>query len=185
MTKKHHIIYLSIKLVIFTILAVLILIFREKQVEFLKPHIGSLMFLYGVEGMLYEFLFHRKHFFHENKVYLALIEIIFGIVIIASPLPFETVCVVWATWSIIRESHEIKEIVADFKTITPRILSGVESVVVIVFSVMLIIEPGEHHAIIHMCLLFAELILNPLVVLIDEFLIDWKEKRKQKQIESK
>ncbi|MBQ7249942.1 MAG: hypothetical protein IJS37_01135, partial [Bacilli bacterium] len=106
------------------------------------------------------------------------VEFIFGIVLIAAPLPFDHVCVIWATWSIIRESYEIKEIVTDFKTVTPRVLSGVESIIVIVFSVLLILNPMEHHAAIHMGLLVAELILSPLVVLIDEFLLSRKVKRK-------
>ncbi len=180
MLKHAHIKYLIGKLIIFTILAVFVLIFREKQVEHLKPFIGALMIFYGVEGMLYEALFHREHFFHENKIYLALIELMLGIVLIAAPIEFEYVCIIWATWSIIRESYEIKEVVADMKMITPRILSGVESITVIVFSILLILHPGEHHAIIHMCLLVAELILNPLVVLLDEMIFFYKEKRKTK-----
>ena len=76
-----------------------------------------------------------------------------------------------------RESYELKELVSDYKTLLPKMLSGVESITVIVFSVLLILEPGEHHAIIHMCLLTAELILNPLVVVIDEWLIYLKEKK--------
>ena len=176
--EKNHIRYLVIKLIAFTILAILVFIFREKQVSHLKPFIGALMVLYGVEGLLYEALFHRKHLIHENKSYLALIELIFGIVLIAAPLAFEYVCIIWATWSIVRESYELKEIVSDMKTITPRILSGIESIVVIVFSVLLILEPGEHHAIIHMCLLSAELILGPLVILLDECLLMWKNKNK-------
>lgn len=178
MLNKKHLIYQLIKLGAFTALAVLVFVFRNQQVEHLKPFIGSLMLLYGIEGLFYEIFFHHLHFIHEPKSYLGLIEIIFGIVLITSPLQFEYVCIIWATWSIVRESYELKELVSDYKTLLPKILSGVESITVIVFSVLLILEPGEHHAIIHMCLLTAELILNPLVVVIDEWLIYLKEKKK-------
>ena len=171
--------YLVVKFVIYAILAILIFIFREKQVEHLKLFIGSLMLLYGVDGIVFEILSHGKRFIHQNKAYLGLIELIFGIVLIASPLQFDYVCIIWATWSIVRESYEIKEIIADLKTMLPRILSGVESIVVIIFSIMLLLEPGEHHTLIHMCLLTAELVLNPLVVLLDEILIARKERQKE------
>lgn len=179
MLKKAHIRYLLIKLIVFTTFAILVLIFRENQVANLKPFIGFLMLLYGVDEILFEIFTHHKHFLYANKTYLGLVELIFGIVLIIADLQFEYVCIIWATWSIIRESHEIKEIVADMKMLIPRILSGIESITVIVFSILLIIEPGVHHAIIHMILLSAELILNPLVVLIDEFLIERKETKKQ------
>ena len=175
-TNKSEIKYLSIKLVIYTILSILVIVFRHEFTEHLKPFIGTLMIVYGIEGILYEALFHKLHLIHENKSYLGLIELIFGVVLIASPLKFEYVCIIWATWSIVRESYEFKEIVSDMHTIIPRILSGVESVVVIVFSVMLILEPGEHHALTHMILLSVELILSPLVVLLDELLVAHKHK---------
>ena len=183
MAKKKHFIYLITKLAIFTLLAVLVLVTRDKQVEHLKPFIGSLMLLYGVEGLFYEAFFHHLHIIHEPKSYLSLIELIFGIVLIVAPLAFEYVCIIWATWSIVRESYEIKELVSDYKSITPRILSGAESVAVIVFSIMLILEPGEHHALIHMSLLVVELILNPLTVLLDEIIVHSKEKKRAKALE--
>ena len=177
MLQKPHIKYLVIKLIIFTILAVLVFVFRDSHVEHLKPFIGALMILYGLDGILFEIVCHKKGFLYQNKTYLGLIELIFGIVLISASLIFEYVCIIWATWSIIRESFEIKEIVSDLKMIAPKILSSIESVIVIVFSVLLIIEPGEHHILIHMGLLTAELILNPLVILIDEFLLARKIKK--------
>ena len=176
MSKKARLIYYVIKLVVFVALAVFVFVFRELHVGNLKPFIGALMILYGVEGLLCEILFHRKKFFNASKTYLAFIELIFGIVLAIAPLPFERVCIIWATWSIIRESYELKEIVSDFSTVIPRVLSGIESIAAIVFSVWLILEPVEHHAMTHMYLLVVELVLNPLVVLIDEWIIDRKNK---------
>ena len=42
---------------------------------------------------------------------------------------------------------------------------------------MLILEPGEHHAMIHLYLLLAELVLTPLVPLLDEIFEERKQKR--------
>ena len=170
-----------IKFAIFTTLAIFVFIFREKLVENLQPFIGSLMIFYGLEGILYEVLCHRLHFIHSSKSYLGLIELIFGTVLLIAPLEYSFVCIIWATWSIVRESYELKEVVSDIKTIPPKILSGAESIAVIVLSVMLILEPTEHHALIHMYLLVVELVFNPFTVLLDELLIRLKEKREEQK----
>ena len=177
MLQRLHIRYLLIKFVVFTILGILVLIYRDNHVEHLRPFIGALMLLYGVDAIVYEIILHRKGFIRASRTYLGLVELIFGVVLLASPLLFQYVCIIWATWSIIRESYEIKEIVVDLKMWIPRILSLTESITVIVFSVLLILNPEQHHSTIHMCLLTAELILNPLVLLIDEFLMDRKMKK--------
>ena len=180
MSEKHRFLYFVIKLIVFTILAVLVFVFKDQHVEHLKPFIGALMVLYGVEEILFEILNHRLLFIYEGKTYLGLIELILGLVLIIADLQFAYVCIIWATWSIVRESYEIKEVICDLKSITVSILSGVESVAVIIFSVLLIINPSEHHAIIHMSLLVIELIMSPLVVLIDELIIKYKNKNKEK-----
>ena len=185
MTNKNHTRYLFIKFAVFTILAVFVFIFREKLVEYLQPFIGALMIFYGLEGILYEILNHKLHFIHVGKSYLGLVELIFGTVLLIAPLEYSYVCIIWATWSIVRESYEIKEVVSDIKSVLPKILSGAESIAVIVLSVMLILEPTEHHALIHMYMLVIELVLNPATVLLDELFIHLKEKKKAEIEEQK
>ena len=170
MEEKSYIKYNLIKLIVCAILAVLVFVFREVLIENLKYFIGGLMIAYSVEEVFFIVLHHRPHFLHEDKTYLGLIELILGVVLLCVNISFEAVCVIWATWSILRESYEIKEIACELHHIVPKILSGVESIVVIVFSIMLIIEPGEHHALIHLYLLLAELIITPLTPLLDELL---------------
>ena len=174
MSNKVHTKYYVIKFAVFVILAALVFALRAQLVEHLQPFIGSLMIFYGLEEMLYEILCHKLHFIHKSKTYLGLVELIFGTVLLIAPLAFEYVCIIWATWSILRESYEIKEIACELKSIVPKIISGVESIVVIVFSILLLIEPGHHHAMIHLYLLLAELVITPLTPLLDELL----EKRK-------
>ena len=182
MNKKNYITYYAIKTAIFTVLAVLVLIFREKFVEHLPIFIGVLMVLYGVEGVVLELIFHRHHFFNEGKTYLGFIELLFGIVLLCAKFQFEYVCIIWATWTIVRESYEIREVIVEIKSIAPKLLSGIESAVVIVLSISLLLEPGEHHAMIHTYLLAVELILSPLCVLMDELILQYKEK---KQLQNK
>ena len=170
MDEKNCIRYNIIKLGVYVVLAVLIFIFREHLVENLKFFIGGLMILYAVEEILFILLHHVHHILHEDKVYLGFIELVLGIVLMCVDISVEGVCIMWATWSILRESYEIKEIACELKNLPPKILSGVESIVVIVFSILLLIEPGEHHAMIHLYLLLVELVVSPLTPLLDELL---------------
>ena len=170
MEEKNCIKYNLIKLGVYFVLAVLVFVFRENIVNHLKYFIGGLMLLYAVEEILFIVLHHIHHILHEDKVYLGFIELILGIVLLCVDASVASVCVIWATWSILRESYEIKEIACEIKNVIPKIISGVESVVVIVFSILLLIEPNAHHAIIHLYLLSVELIVAPLTPLLDELL---------------
>ncbi len=172
--KKALIRYFIIKLAIFVTAAVLIFIFRTTLVESLKYFIGGLMVAYSIEEIIFCFIFHGSHIHKEAKFFLGVIDLILGIVLLVCNLPYETVCVIWACWSICREAFEIFEIINELEFLLPRILSGVESVAVIVFSIMLILEPGEHHVMIHVYLLLVELVFSPLVPLIDEL---WQHKK--------
>ena len=147
--ERSHIRYLIIKLVTFSLLAICVFIFTEHLVEHLKYFIGGLMLLYGLEEILFEIIFKDKRFWYKDKIYLGLIEIILGVVLLVAPITIEHTCVIWATWSIVREAFETKELVTEIKSWTLTIISGIESIAVIVLSVMLILEPGEHHAMIH------------------------------------
>ena len=138
MNEKNCIKYNLIKLGVYLALAVLVFIFRETLVENLKYFIGGLMILYAVEEILFIVLHHIHHIFHEDKVYLGFIELVLGVVLMFVNISVEGVCIMWATWSILRESYEIKEIACELKNIAPKILSGVESVVIIVFSILLL-----------------------------------------------
>ena len=179
-----HIRYNYIKLAIYFTLAVLIFIFRDHLIEHLKYFIGGLMIMYALEEVLFELLFHRHHFFHQSKVYLGFIELLLGLILVIVNVSYEGTCIIWATWSLLRETHEVEEILAELNNLPAKILSGVESLVIIVFSVMLIIEPTEHHAMIHLYLLLVELIVAPLTPLLDETMTQSKKKRNQ-QNESK
>lgn len=168
--KEHHshIKYHSIQLAVYAVLAILIFIFREAMVTYLKYFVGTLMIIYALEEMLFEFIYSRKEFFKHNKVYLGFVELLLGLVLDFFSISFEATCVIWATWSIMRETHEVEEILSELQNIVPKVISGLESITVIVLAVLLIYEPTEHHAMIHIYLLLAELILTPLTPILDE-----------------
>lgn len=175
--------YNIIKLVIFAILGVMVIVFRETHVENLRMVVGTLMLLYGIEEIIYEAIFYPRQFDRKTRSYFGLVEIIVGITFLCvNSITYESVCVTWAVWSMIRESYEIKEIIAELHAYVPRFVSLIESIIVFIFSIMLIINPTEHHALTHLYLLVFELILNPLVPLADDLIIHYKKNSKEKKI---
>ena len=143
--------------------AVLILIFREFFVHHLRWFIGGLIVLYGCLGVLELGLKKAKPICEAHGFLFFSVEILLGLTTLCFIEEYATVCVIWAVWSILRESVELQEIVERKLHTVPAIISGLESVAVIVLSVLLMIEPGEHHAMIHTYFLCVELILSSTV----------------------
>lgn len=85
--------------------------------------------------------------------------------------------IIWGTWSILREGDEITECVVRMTHKRPAFISFIESVVVIILSIEMIVDPVEHHAHIHIILLGIELILEVIFPIFYGFL--------DKQIEKK
>ena len=174
--EKSHKKYFYYKLAIYFILSVCTFVFRHDLVENLKYFIGTLMIIYRLEEFLFEIIYKGKDFWKAEKLFLGFVEFIFGVFLVFAEIDIETTCIIWASWAIVRESFEIRELVVEVKSLTLTIISGIESVAVIVLSFMLILEAGEHHAMIHLYLLLVELILTPLVPLLDEIFEDKKKK---------
>lgn len=154
--KKYNI----VKFVIFVAIAISVIFLKEVYVENLRMFIGSLITLYGVDSIA------QIYFDNENRKAIdfckGLVEIILGVCTLLFFKDFASVCVIWAVWSIMREADEINECYECFRERLPFILNSIESIVAIVFSVMLIANPTEHHAMTHMYLLIVELITTVL-----------------------
>lgn len=163
-------IYSIVKAAIYLSLVVVIFVLRGLFVDNLKYFIGAIMIFYGAEEILHEALFHRKEFLHQSKNYLGFVELILGVSILIAPLEFISVCVIWATWSIIRESYEIKEAICETNLVVLSVLSGLESLVVIVFSILLLFHADEHAVIVHMYLLLVEIAFAGLIPFFDELI---------------
>ena len=173
--------YFIIRFIICVLLSLAVLFLHAPLVIiYLNYFIGGLLILYFIDELLIDLIYRRKKFFHNDRLYLALFELILGLTVMFGSLQTKVIYVIWATWSIIRESYEVKEIFVDFKNMTPRILSGIETVAVVTFSILLIISPVEHEALIHSYLLIAELLIMSLVPLIESFITKKKVQRREK-----
>lgn len=162
-------IYKYIKLGLFIILGILVLVFNkaimQKDGEYINILVGSIMLLYGLDAIIL-ILITKEYKKEQIKFLNGFINILLAVIMIFflenKPYEFVTGCVIWSLWSIMREGEEIFEkVVEEFKkTPVTSFINFAESVVVIVFSVGLILNPGEHHAHLHVILLGIELILE-------------------------
>ena len=147
------------KLVCFVIGAVLIFVFRDFFVHNLRWFIGGLMALYGAIGLAEVIIEKEKPIYDRHGFLFYCVEILIGSIVLIFVTEFSTVCIIWAVWSFFRESVELKEIVAGELHPALAVISGAESIAVIVLSVMLLTEPGMHHAMSHTYFLCIELVL--------------------------
>ena len=164
-------IYCYTKLVIFIAFSVLIFIYAHELLEYLQFFIGSLMVAFGLEDIIIHLVVHKKEAFKEIKFLHGFMEVILGITMMAAISDFVVICVIWAVWSIVREMFEINEILCGKIKGSIAVVSFVESIVVFVFSFMLIITPTEHHAFTHIYLLIAELIVTAFSPVFDDLVV--------------
>lgn len=186
-------IYGIIRTVIYWTLTALVLAFASAlaEIELLKYIIGSLLIFYGAEEIIFTVFKDKKHY-SIGTLYWNIIEIIIGIILIifvkADDIAeaYAIVCVCWAIWSILRETRELVEVtekLKENKLIPVRIISVIsifESLTIIALSLTMIIEPGEHHALIHLYLLAVELFTRALYPLINYIADCYNAKKKIK-----
>ena len=180
--KDRKLLQAYIELFVFLVIGFFIIFFREQLINDIKYFVGAMMIFEGLFEGVVEITSHKKEFWKQSRTYLALIDLIFGINLLFIPtLDYAVICVIWASWSIVKESYEIKHTVTEIKTIVAKIVGGLESAVIIAFSIVLIMEPGVHHAMTHLYLFIIEIIFIPFVYIIDEFMYLLREKKKAKK----
>ena len=172
-------IYLYIRLVLLTTFAVLIGVFSHQLLEYLPFLVGAVITLYGVECFVFSYYQKGKKLYQDYQFYLGGIQILLGIVMMSAVREFNTICVIWGTWTIVRESYELYEVSHKFYHHRfPALFSLVTSIVEIVFSVLLILYASEHHALTHIYLLIPEFIVIGISPITFEI---YKKRRKHKK----
>ena len=184
-------IYGAIRTVLYWALTALVIVFISTlaEIEILRYFIGGLMIFYGVEEIILTVFKNKKHY-SIHSLYWNIVEIVIGITLIVFvetgdiEVTYAVVCVSWAIWSILRETRELVEATEELmhhKPVLSKIVAIVnilESLTIIALSLTMLIEPGEHHAKIHLYLLSVELftkVLFPIIHYIGERL---EEKKK-------
>lgn len=118
--------------------------------------VGAVVCTYAVEELIVSAV---KRTLFDNPYLLSdgIVQLLVGTILFIVSMDIIKVCLVWGVWSILRES---KEFAAAIKNIAEKrlgIINAVESVVIIVLSFLLVLEPNEEHARLHVFLLAAEL----------------------------
>ena len=177
--KKYHL----IKTVCFIVLSILIFIFNEVLTNNAYLLVGGLMLMYGVEDLVYKY-FTKSLKTHTPKVANDLLIIMLGIIcfFLGPEEHFRSLCIIWATWAILREEWEIEELVVHYRSKFLALVSFVESIAVIVICVIFIFEPTLYHVHLHVIILGFELILEVLFPILDELLGGKKEHHEEESI---
>ena len=159
--------YQLIKTIVFIILGIFIFIYSNTLSYNAYLLVGCLMLMYGIEDLIVRAVvkdFLIPKFANDFLIILLGIVALF----LGGDEHFKSLCIIWATWGILREEWEIEEIVKHLSNKIIAIISFAESIVVIVISVFFIFEPTLHHVHLHVVILGIELILEVLFPLLNE-----------------
>lgn len=178
-----------IKLITYLIAGCLIMAFSEQIMEYVVILVGAVMTVYATETIIVS-IFKKAVLHEENELFEGLILILLAIVLLFTDKNnLEKVCVIWAIWSILRETEEIKECLHIIFHKNPPIFTKTfhyihcaESAIVIVLSLAMLLSPTEKTAHTHVILLGLELILEvafPVLNAISEKIYMHSEKKKQ------
>lgn len=183
-----------VKMCLLITAGILLFVFSHKLVYdqegiLLNGIVGVVIAFYGIEGILYPIL--TKQVKKERIMLMSGIINLFvaGIMIFLlenHPDELHVTCILWSLWSIMRESEEIFEKCFDHWKKHPitSLINLVESIVVIVFSILLIIARDQEelleHTFAHVVLLGVELIIEVLWEYVGEYEAKLLERAKRR-----
>ena len=121
--------------------------------------VGGVVIFYAAEEFIAGAMA-KKLFRGNGSLFEDFVQMIIGVLLILTSPDIVKVCIIWGIWSIIRESREMSEAIKRILNKRPGIINVAESIVVIFMSASMVLEPGLHHATVHMFLLGIELILE-------------------------
>ena len=164
------------KLAIFIAFSILIGVFADKLVGYLRYFIGALFLAYSLDNFVSLLLEKKKNFYKEPVIVYDFIQFIIGIIVLVGVEDFSDICIFWGVVSMLREAFEISDILTKKVTGWVALISAVESIVVIAFCIVLLFNPTEEHAKHHIYLLIVELIVTASSPVLNEMLINRKRK---------
>ena len=174
-------VYKIVKFALFAIAGILIIVFNKAIMSndgaILNGLVGSIIAVYGLEGVILP-IATKKIKAEKIEMLNGGVNIIIAIIMIflleGHPYELRTLCILWSLWSIMREGVEIfdKGFLGIRNHPVTSVINFAESIIVIVFSIMLICAKDEHelmhHAHAHVILLGIELIIEVIWVYVGE-----------------
>jgi len=149
-----------IKLFFYITIGVLIIVFNSFVLEHVQYVVGGVIFIHALEEMIIAIC--KKEIMSEStKFYSDIVLILLSILIMVVIRDnIEYTLIIWGVWSILDEGDHLRECALRIRHKRPAFLHLAEIIAVIVLSSIMIIEPLEHHAHIHVYLLGIEMILE-------------------------
>lgn len=169
-----------IKNITYLVLGILIIIFNRFCLSNIVLVIGGIMLLNAAEDIT---TWSIKGYAKEGtRFFDALILLILALVLFLVRDDFEKCMIIFGAWMILGEGREITDCVMVLKNNKYALLDVAESIGVIIMSILLILNPTEHHAHIHVFILGAELLAEVAFYYMYQYLD--KKSNKAKEIEN-
>ena len=178
-----------IKSILYFLGGVLVLVLNGLIMEraYVGVVVGLVVLSYAVDSLIFGII--SKNLLTRVFIYTMITHVLLAVVLFIVVNNLTTVCLVWAVWTILREGNEIAESIHRIMKGKAGFINITESVVVIVFAFMMILEPTEHHAHVHIIILGIELLLEAvfpyLNIELDALLKKMRLSKKKDSLENK
>ena len=136
--------------------------------------VGIVILSYAIDVMIIGVI--SRNILTRVGIYTVTTHVLLAVVLFLVRDTLVTVCLVWAVWTILREGNEISEGIHRIMNKKSGFINILESVIIIMFSFAMILEPTEHHAHVHIIILGIELILEALFPFINNWLDTFNDK---------
>ncbi len=169
-----------IKTILYIIAGLFIIIFNKFCLDNLPYVVGTVILAYGLENVI---VWSIKGVVKEDSSFFeGLVLILLSLIMMLYVEDNFVIClVIWAVWNLIREGREISISVKRLIKRQPGLFNILESIIIIVLSTELILEPVAHHAHVHIFLLGVELLLEVLFQIYNILIIKLINKIKEKK----
>ena len=147
-----------LKAVLYLTIAVFIFIFNKSVMLYVGFLVGGVVCLYSLEELAV-YAFKRTLLSDPYHLFDGIAQLLIGIILFIVSNDIIKVCLIWGVWAILRESKEMAEAIKKIPVKKSEIINVAESVIVIALSFLMILEPNEAHAYLHVILLGAELVI--------------------------
>lgn len=160
-----------IKTLVFAIAGILTICFHDFLFEIidcnLNIFVGAIIVLFSIEPIILLFVKNERHEFLSNLLKGSL-TFCFGLLMMLLVKTISSqillACVIWGVWSILRELEEIRSNISKKIKTTPvcALLNILESVAVIVLTIIFIVGHNPQGVNFHLYILGVELVLESL-----------------------
>ncbi len=163
------------KTALYILAGILIFIFYKSVMSAgLAFLVGGVILAYALEEMAFRII--RRQYAELAE---SVIQFVLAVLMFLSYDDLTKICVIWGVWAIIREGREMIEALVNIRKNILASVDIIESIVVIVLSAMMILNPTHHHATVHLILLGIELILEVAFPLLEELIESKKAKKSE------